>query len=361
MEHSPVAWLALAVALVVFLWLDLRLFARGREPRFREAAIWSVGWVGVALAAAAFLWLAAGRSDALVYTTVYVIERSLSLDNLVVFLMLFGYFGVASEHRPGLLFWGIAAALVMRGLAILGGVALIHEFEILLYALGVALLWLAYRMFRGVEGSLDPERNPLVRLVRRVYPVETGDHRGRWFVHVGGRRHTTPVFLCLVAIVFADLAFAIDSIPAAFAITRDAYLIWMGNIFALLGLRALFVLVDGLVRRFRYLDETVAVVLAFVAVKLLIEDFLKIPPLPSLLVVAGLFVVGIVASLLADRGDPEGAAERAERADRIRSGGGYDEGGGAADGSDAPDGAEAIGEPTGPSRAYADGERAPST
>ena len=338
-QHSALAWLALAAALVVFLWLDLKLFARGREPRFREAAIWSLVWVGVALAAAGVLGALAGRADAVVYTTVYVIERSLSLDNLVVFLMLFAYFGVGSEHRARLLFWGIAAALVLRGLAILGGVTLIREFEVLLYALAVALLWLAYRMFRGVEGSLDPERNPLVRLVRRVYPVTTADRRGRWFVRVDGCRHTTPAFLCLVAIVFADLAFAIDSIPAAFAITRDAYLIWMGNIFALLGLRALFVLVDGLVRRFRYLDETVAVVLAFVAVKLLVEDFVHLGPLASLAVVVALFSAGIVASLIADRGDPEAARERAARAERLRDDG-------------APEGASgAVREPTGSSRA----------
>ncbi len=301
MDHSLLAWLALVAALVVFLWLDLKLFARGREPRFREAAIWSLGWVGVALVAAGILWFAAGGEDAVFYTTVYVIERSLSLDNLVVFLMLFAYFGVAGRYRARLLFWGIAAALVLRGLAILGGVTLIEAFEPALYVLGAALLWLAYRMFRGVAEHVDPERNPLVRAVRRFYPVATEDRDGRWFVRVDGRRHVTPIFLCLVGVVFADLAFAIDSIPAAFAITRDAYLIWMGNVFALLGLRALFVLVDGLVRRFRYLDQTVAVVLAFVAVKLLIEGFVKISPLWSLVVVAGLFALGIAASLLADR------------------------------------------------------------
>jgi tellurite resistance protein TerC len=235
--------------------------------------------------------------------------------------MLFAYFAVGGEHRARLLFWGIAAALVLRGLAILGGVTLIREFEVLLYVLAIALLWLAVRVFRGVEGSLDPERNPFVRLARRFYPVATGDPRGRWFVRIDGRRHTTPAFLCLVAIVFADLAFAIDSIPAAFAITRDAFLIWMGNIFALLGLRSLFVLVDGLVRRLRYLDETVAVVLAFVAIKLLAEPFVHIGPLASLGVVAGLFAAGTILSLVADRGDPAGARERAARAERLRGAG----------------------------------------
>ena len=315
MDRSLLAWFALVGALFVFLWVDLRLFARGREARFREAAIWSIGWVGVAVAAAGLLWLAAGPPDALLYTTVYVIERSLSLDNLVVFILLFSYFGVPTEHRARLLFWGIAAALVLRGLAIVGGVALIEQFEPILYALGVALLWLAYRMYRGVEENVDPERNPLVRAVRRLYPVATTDRGGTWFVEIEGRRHVTPIFLCLVAIVFADLAFAIDSIPAAFAITRDGFLIWMGNVFALLGLRALFVLVDGLVRRFRYLDQTVAIVLAFVAVKLLTEAIVTIPPLPSLAIVAGLFALGIVASLIADRRDPEGARERVKEDD----------------------------------------------
>jgi tellurite resistance protein TerC len=313
MVHPLVAWLVLAVALVVFLWLDLRLFARRREPRFVEAAVWSVGWVAVAIAAAGVVWLVAGREDAVVYTTVYVIERSLSLDNLVVFLLLFAYFGVRSERRARLLFWGIASALVLRGLAILGGVTLIEVFEPVLYVLAVALLWLAYRMFRGVEENVNPERNPFVRAVRRIYPVAPDDAGGRWFVRVDGRRHTTPIFLCLVAIVFADIAFAIDSIPAAFAITRDAYLIWMGNVFALLGLRALFVLVDGLVRRFRYLNETVAVVLAFVAVKVLVEGLVSISSLGSLAVVLGLFAVGIVASIVADRRDPGAAAARQSR------------------------------------------------
>jgi len=315
MDRSLLAWLTLVGALLVFLWLDLKLFARRREPRFREAAIWSLGWVGVALVAAGILWLGGGGENALLYTTVYVIERSLSLDNLVVFLMLFSYFGVASEYRARLLFWGIAAALVLRGLAILGGVTLIEAFEPVLYVLGAALLWLAYRMFHGVAENVEPERNPLVRAVRRLYPVATDARDGRWFVRVDGHRQVTPIFLCLVAIVFADLAFAIDSIPAAFAITRDAYLIWMGNVFALLGLRALFVLVDGLVRRFRYLDQTVAVVLAFVGVKLLIEGFVKIPPLPSLAVVAGLFAIGIAASLAGDRREAATVDGRGESPD----------------------------------------------
>ena len=210
-----------------------------------------------------------GTEDAVTYLTVYFIERSLSLDNLFVFLLLFAYFGVPTEHRARLLFWGIAAALVLRGLAILGGVALLEQLHFFIYVLGVLLLFLAYRILRGVEDNVDPDNNFVVKLVRKVFPVSSDFHGKRWFVKQEGTRYATPMFVCLAAIVAADIAFAIDSIPAAFAITRDSVLIWMGNIFALLGLRALFVLVEGLIRRFRYLDETIAIVLGIVAIKLL--------------------------------------------------------------------------------------------
>jgi tellurite resistance protein TerC len=311
-------WLALIAALLLFLWLDLHFFARGREPNFKEAVWWSVGWLVLSLAAALVVWALEGGEDAVLYTTVYLIERSLSLDNLFVFLLLFAYFGVPYERRGRLLFWGIVAALVLRGAFILAGIALIEQFHFVIYVLGAALLALAYRIFRGVDENVDPDRNLLVRLVRRFYPVTSEFHGKHWFVRAAdsGRRHATPLFLCLAAVVFADIAFAIDSIPAAFAITRDPFLIWMGNVFALLGLRALFVLVEGLIRRFRYLDQTIAVVLGLVGVKLLIEDLVKVGPLASLAIIALLFAIGITASLIADRRDPESEAKQKERSKR---------------------------------------------
>ncbi len=312
---SAAPWVALIAALFVLLWVDLHFFARGREPSFREGAVWSIGWLVLSLLVVLPVFVLSGGEDAVLYTTVYLIERSLSLDNLFVFILLFSYFGVPVPARARMLFWGIVAALALRGLAILGGVALIERFHFVIYLLGAALLLLAYRVLRGVKDNVDPDKNPMVRLVRKLFPV-TGDFRGgHWFVREEGKLHTTPLFLCLVAIVVADLAFAIDSIPAAFAITRDSFLIFMGNVFALVGLRALFVLVSGLIRRFRYLDETIAIVLAAVAVKLLIEDFVKIGPLASLGVVAVLFGGGIVASIIGDRRDPEGAKRRLEEAD----------------------------------------------
>jgi tellurite resistance protein TerC len=311
-------WLALIAALVFFLWLDLHFFARGREPSFREAVTWSIGWLVLSLLAAVPVVIFRGAEDAVLYTTVYLIERSLSLDNLFVFLLLFSYFGVPYERRPRLLFWGIVAALALRGAFILAGVELIERFHVVIYVLGAALLLLAYRIFRGVGEGVDPERNLMVRAVRRVYPVTDGFREGHWTVKEDGRRYVTPLFLCLVAIVFADIAFAIDSIPAAFAITTDPLLIWAGNVFALLGLRALFVLVESLIARFRYLDETIAVVLGLVGVKLLIEDLVKVGPLPSLAVIFAAFTIGIALSIRADRRDPEAERRREERLESMR-------------------------------------------
>ncbi len=296
--------------LLVLLALDVRFFARGREATFRESVIWSLGWLALGLSVTGIVFALNGSEDGINYLTVYLIERSLSLDNLFVFILLFAYFGVPQEYRARLLFWGIIAALVLRGLAILGGTTLIEQFHFVLYVLGVLLLVLAYRIYKGVGEDVDPDRNLVVRGVRRVFPVTDGFREGHWLVREDGKRHVTPIFLCLAAIVAADIAFAVDSIPAAFAITREPLIIWAGNVFALLGLRALFVLVEGLIRRFRYLDETIAVVLALVAVKLLIEPLVKIGPIASLAMVAVAFAIGIGASLIVDRKDPEGAAER---------------------------------------------------
>ncbi len=310
-------WAVLVVVLAGLLWLDLHFFARGREPHFREAVLWSVGWLVLSLVAAVALAAIDGRDAGVLYTTVYLIERSLSLDNLFVFLVLFAYFAIPSKDRGRLLFVGIAGALVLRGIFIVAGVALLEQLHFLLYVLGAGLLVLALRLLRGVDDGPDPERNLLVRLVRRVYPVAPDSGVGRFLVTIDGRRHATPLLLCLAAIMFADVVFAIDSIPAAFAVTRDPLVIWMGNVFALLGLRALFVLVEGLVARFRYLDETIALLLALVGLKLLLESVVKIDHVESLVIVAGVFTIGIVASLVADHNDPNADAVRAERRARL--------------------------------------------
>ncbi|MCD6727599.1 MAG: TerC/Alx family metal homeostasis membrane protein [Solirubrobacteraceae bacterium] len=308
MPSVPVAALgddpgAIAIVIAVvgtLLLVDLLVFARGREPSLRESVVWSLGWLVVGLIATIPIALLSSSEEGINYVTVYLIERTLSLDNLVVFLLIFGSFAVPPAQRGILLFWGIVLALGMRGVAIVVGVELIDRFHVVIYILGATLLVLAWRMWQGGAEEVDPQRNPLVRLAGRVWPV--GGYEGSHFwVRREGRAVLTPLALALAAIVAADIAFAIDSIPAAFAITDNALVIWAANGFALLGLRALFVLVTALVARFRYLNQTVAIVLGVVAVKLLVEDVYKVSATLSLALVVGLFAAGIGLSLIVER------------------------------------------------------------
>lgn len=300
---GPLPIIALVAVVVVLLAVDLKyLMPADRTPTLRQAVGWSIFWFLLALSQALVLLVIADADSAVEYTTVYLIERTLSLDNLFVFLLIFTYFAVPVGVRPRLLFLGITAALVLRGLAIVVGVALIERFEWVTYVLGVALIALAWRMLQGVE-EMDPDRNVMVRATRRVMPVDDRAGQTSLLSHVDGRRAATPLLLALVAMVAADIAFAVDSIPAAFAITDDALIIWAANAFALLGLPALFVLVEELVRRFRYLGPTIAVVLAIVGLKLVLSHVVHVSPVVSLLIVLVAFAVGIALSLLADRRD----------------------------------------------------------
>jgi tellurite resistance protein TerC len=300
-----------AGVVVAGLGLEFRLFAPGRAPRQREAILWSAGWLLLAAAVAVGIAVAGGPVGE--WTTVYLIERSLSLDNVFLFSLLIAYFLVPPELRGRVIVIGIAGALLLRGLAILAGVALVEALEAVVYVFALLLLYVAYRALRGAPERSDPQANVLVRVVRRVLPI-TSDFRGsRLFAREAGRLHATPLLLVVVAIIAADIAFAIDSIPAAFAVTRDPVVIWTSNAFALLGLGSLLVLVELLVRRFRYLDETIALILAFVGVTILADPLLHIGELLTLAVVAGLLVAGVVASLVADRLDPPDEPEEATR------------------------------------------------
>jgi tellurite resistance protein TerC len=300
-----------AGAVVAGLGVEQRLFASRRAPRRGEAIVWSAGWLLLAVAVAAAIALTGGPAGE--WSTVYLIERSLSLDNVFLFSLLLAYFLVPPDLRGRVILIGIAGALALRGVAIVGGLALIETVEAVVYAFGVLLVYVAYRAFRGSPEQSDPSGNPVVRLVRRTVPVTT-DFRGRrLFVREEGRLYGTPLLLVVVAIVVADIAFAVDSIPAAFAVTRDPVVIWSANAFALLGLGSLLAVVEILVRRFRYLDETIALILAFVGIKILAADLVHISDLGSLAVIAVLIAGGIAASLVADRLDPPHPMEEAAR------------------------------------------------
>jgi tellurite resistance protein TerC len=302
---------AAAAAVVVGLGLELRLFAPGRAPHTREAIVWSVGWFLLAIAVAAGVALTGGPTSE--WTTVYLIERSLSLDNVFLFSLLLAYFLVPTELRGRVIVIGIVGALVLRGAAIAGGLALIETVEAVVYVFGALLIYVAYRALRGAPEQSDPSANPVLRLVRRMLPITTGFRGRRLFVREEGRRYGTPLLLVVVAIVAADIAFAVDSIPAAFGVTRDAVVIWTANAFALLGLGSLLAVVEILVRRFRYLDETIALILAFVGIKILIADVVEISDVVSLVIIAVFIAGGVVASLVADRLDPPHPVEEATR------------------------------------------------
>jgi tellurite resistance protein TerC len=259
--------------------------SRSGEPSLRAAAIWSVVWLAVGLGASLGVRLVSGAGHAGLYAGVYVVERTLSLDNVFVFVAIFAYFGLEGRERARILTWAILGALVLRIGAILGGVALVERFDFLLYVFGALLIVLAWRMFAHDEDETDPARTPAVRLARRIYPG------------------ATPAAMCLAAAIVADIIFAVDSIPTAFAITREPLLIILGNAFALLGLKSLFDLSEALSARLRYLDETIAVLLGAIGVKLLIDGVVHIGPAASIAGIAAILAIGIGASLVADRRD----------------------------------------------------------
>jgi len=302
---------AAAVAVMAGLGLELRLFAPSRTPGRREALVWSAAWILLAGAAAAGVALTGGPAGE--WTTVYLIERSLSLDNVFLFSLLLAYFLVPPELRGRVIAIGIGGALVLRGVAIGAGVAVIESVEAVVYAFGVLLLYVAYRTFRGAAAESEPSASRLLDFVRRAIPT-TSDFRGRRLLsREGGRLYGTPLLLVVAAIIVADITFAVDSIPAAFAVTRDPVVIWTANAFALLGLGSLLALVDLLVRRLRYLGRTISLILAFVGIKILGADLVHISDAGSLAVIAALLAGGAVVSFIADRLDPPHPAEEATR------------------------------------------------
>jgi len=291
-------WLAFNAFVLVMLALDLGVFHRkAHEVSFREAATWSVVWVTLALAFNAAIWWFWGADRALQFLTGYLIEKSLSVDNIFVFVMLFTFFGVPTQYQHRVLFWGILGALVMRGAFIAGGAYMLQQFHWVIYLFGGILVLTGIKMARRVE-AYDPTKNPVLKLARRVLPLTPQYHGQRFWVQDAGRWVATPLFLVLLLVEVTDLVFAIDSIPAIFAITQEPFLVYTANVFAILGLRSMYFLLAGVVHRFVYLKYGLAAVLVFVGAKMMLVDLYKLPVTVSLAVVGTLIGASIAASLL---------------------------------------------------------------
>jgi tellurite resistance protein TerC len=285
--------------------LDLGVFHRdAREVRAREAVSWTLFWIALALAFNGAIYARFGRVKALEFLTGYVIEKALSVDNLFVFMVIFSTFAVPRPLQHRLLFWGVLGALVLRALFILVGAALLATFHWVAYVFGAFLVATGIKLLLPGGSEVHPEKNPLYRLFRRVLPTVPEMRGGRFVVMEGGRMLATPLLLVLVAVEASDIAFAVDSIPAIFAVTTDPFLVYTSNVFAILGLRSLYFVLARMLGKFRYLEVGLALVLAFVGAKMLLADVYKIPIGLSLLVVALLLLVAIVASMKGQKKGP---------------------------------------------------------
>jgi tellurite resistance protein TerC len=302
---SPLLWGAFVLGVLVILALDLGVFhKKAHAVGLREAAIWSGVWVLLAALFCAGVGAAYGRTAALEFATGYVIEKALSVDNIFVFVVLFAYFAIPPRQQHRVLFWGILGALVLRAAFVLAGGAFLERFHWAIYVFGGLLVATGVKLlFQRTEGG-DPGKNPVVRLVRRFVPVKENAGCESFFVREGGRLFATPLFLALLAVEFTDVVFAIDSIPAIFAITRDPFLVFTSNIFAILGLRSLYFLLAGVIDRFRHLKTGLAFVLVFVGAKMSLAEFVKIPIGVSLGVIAGVLGLSIATSLWTGRARP---------------------------------------------------------
>ena len=299
MNSDALLWSVFAALVVVMMALDLGVFhRRARAIGFKEAATWSGVWIGLALGFGALVWQVRGRYSALEFFTGYIIEESLSVDNLFVFLMIFSYFAVPARHQHNILFWGILGAMIFRAIFIIAGVALIERFEWVIYAFGAILVASGVKMALEREKRIRPEQNPVLRLVRRFMPVTEGYDSPRFFLRQGDRTYATPLLLVLLVVETTDLVFAVDSIPAVLAITQDRLIVYTSNILAVMGLRALYFALCGMMDRFHHLHYGLSVILAFVGVKMLVAHFYQIPTGIALGVVAGVLVLSVGASLL---------------------------------------------------------------
>jgi tellurite resistance protein TerC len=296
---TPLLWGGFVALVLALLALDLGVFHRkAHAVTVKEAAVWSLVWISLALAFNAVVWHWFGPERGLEFLTGYLIEKALAVDNLFVFYALFAYFAVPAAYQHRVLFWGVLGALLMRAVFILAGAALLAKFHWVIYVFGAILIVTAIKLFTLADEGIHPERNPVYRLMRRLIPAVPEYHGARFTIRRDGKLFATPLLIVLLLIEWTDLVFAIDSIPAIFAITSDPFIVFTSNIFAILGLRSLFFMLQGVISRFHLLKPALAAVLLFVGAKMLLVSVVKLPIALSLGVVAVLIALGVVGSLL---------------------------------------------------------------
>jgi tellurite resistance protein TerC len=312
---SPALWIGFVVLILVMLGLDLGVFHRkAHEVSLKEALSWSIVWVVLSLSFAVAVYFWFGRERALEYVTGYVIEKALAVDNIFVFVIIFSTFAIPTVHQHRVLFWGIIGALAMRAGFIFAGTAVLQRFHWAIYVLGAALVFTGIKLLVQRDEEVEPEKNFMVKLLRRVVPIKA-DYKGSHFtVKEGNKRFATPLLLALVVVEVSDVVFALDSIPAIFAITKDPFIVFTSNIFAILGLRSMYFLLASVVKMFVYLKVGLSFVLIFVGVKMAMVDFFKVPIVASLGIIAGILGASIGASILKSNKDEannkdEGAAK----------------------------------------------------
>jgi tellurite resistance protein TerC len=301
-QSETLLFILFNVFILLMLAIDLGVFHRTvHTVSIKESIIWSIVWITLALLFNVGVFIFAGPTTGMEFLAGYLIERSLSFDNIFVFVMIFSYFGVPPQFQHKALFWGVVGALITRSIFIAAGAALIAQFEWVLYIFGIILVVSGYKMMveKGVE--VHPDRNILIRLTRRVFPVASGYETSKFFLRRDGRLFITPLFLVLITVETTDVIFAVDSIPAVFGVTRDPFIVYSSNVFAILGLRATYFFLSGIMDTFHYLSHGLSLVLIFIGLKMLVADFVHISIGVSLGVVAGILVVAVVASLIRNR------------------------------------------------------------
>lgn len=299
MSESTILWISFNAFIFIMLVLDLGVFhKKAKKVTVKEALTWTGVWIGLAFAFNLFVYYQLGEEKAYEFITGYLIEKSLSIDNIFVFIMIFSYFHVPESAQHKVLFWGIAGALVMRIIFILAGIELIHQFHWLIYIFGGFLIFTGIKFVTQNEVQVRPERNPLVKAVRKIFRVTPDFVGNRFFVRLNNKIWATPLFIVVVMIEASDIVFAVDSIPAILAISDDPFIVYTSNVFAILGLRSLYFALAGVEKHFRYLKYGLAVVLVFIGVKMCIADWYKIPVEISLSFIVLTLGMSLVASMV---------------------------------------------------------------